>query len=319
MLGRVIAHTEEEHVSLLTRNDENDHESSTPTETIELEQERVGSGNATQTEDAQQEEEEEQQEQDDQQEEQQENNGGYVYPFETIVPEAAGGDLRQRITTLRRMRRERQFVMRTRRSVVGILMLFLFTVTIISALESYQHSDYLQEQVSLGTFMLCVLGLLVSVSSIVRVYCFFNDRNETNDESNVETSAEEDEDEIYLNELSVAIMESQRMLRESNRAQKERGVSDETRASWETFELKEGTQLNVTQEKGDPDQTNESAPMDLSNECCSICLGHYEEGEVLVRLPCNHLFHEECVLSWTSNHIRCPLCNIELEGDPENV
>eukprot|EP00566_Odontella_aurita_P010271 CAMPEP_0113586292 /NCGR_PEP_ID=MMETSP0015_2-20120614/34218_1 /TAXON_ID=2838 /ORGANISM="Odontella" /LENGTH=420 /DNA_ID=CAMNT_0000491717 /DNA_START=222 /DNA_END=1480 /DNA_ORIENTATION=- /assembly_acc=CAM_ASM_000160 len=31
---------------------------------------------------------------------------------------------------------------------------------------------------------------------------------------------------------------------------------------------------------------------------CSICLGDYEEGERLVRLPCGHVYHEECVTAW---------------------
>eukprot|EP00567_Pseudictyota_dubia_P012266 CAMPEP_0197441668 /NCGR_PEP_ID=MMETSP1175-20131217/7898_1 /TAXON_ID=1003142 /ORGANISM="Triceratium dubium, Strain CCMP147" /LENGTH=442 /DNA_ID=CAMNT_0042971991 /DNA_START=372 /DNA_END=1700 /DNA_ORIENTATION=- len=47
---------------------------------------------------------------------------------------------------------------------------------------------------------------------------------------------------------------------------------------------------------------------------CSICLGDYEEGERLIRLPCGHVYHEECVSAWVSNHVRCPLCNYDLEA-----
>lgn len=49
-------------------------------------------------------------------------------------------------------------------------------------------------------------------------------------------------------------------------------------------------------------------------ECpsCSICLCEYERGEKLIRLPCDHLYHEQCLNSWTENHVRCPLCNYDL-------
>lgn len=48
------------------------------------------------------------------------------------------------------------------------------------------------------------------------------------------------------------------------------------------------------------------------NPSCSICLCEYECGEKLIRLPCDHLYHETCLNSWTQNHVRCPLCNYDL-------
>ena len=45
---------------------------------------------------------------------------------------------------------------------------------------------------------------------------------------------------------------------------------------------------------------------------CSICLCEYECGEKVSRLPCDHVYHESCLNSWTENHIRCPLCNYDL-------
>lgn len=45
---------------------------------------------------------------------------------------------------------------------------------------------------------------------------------------------------------------------------------------------------------------------------CSICLCEYEKGESVMRLPCNHLYHESCLDSWITNHVRCPLCNYDL-------
>lgn len=46
---------------------------------------------------------------------------------------------------------------------------------------------------------------------------------------------------------------------------------------------------------------------------CSICLCEYEDGERIARLPCGHFYHDDCVSAWCSNHIRCPLCNFDLE------
>ncbi|KAL7536888.1 hypothetical protein ACHAXR_007474 [Thalassiosira sp. AJA248-18] len=45
---------------------------------------------------------------------------------------------------------------------------------------------------------------------------------------------------------------------------------------------------------------------------CSICLCEYEHGEQVTRLPCDHIYHESCLNSWTDNHVRCPLCNYDL-------
>ena len=39
----------------------------------------------------------------------------------------------------------------------------------------------------------------------------------------------------------------------------------------------------------------------------------YEEGEELTKLPCSHIYHDDCIGSWTQHHIRCPLCNYDLE------
>jgi len=48
---------------------------------------------------------------------------------------------------------------------------------------------------------------------------------------------------------------------------------------------------------------------DDCNACCAICLGDFEEGDQLRRLPCQHQqFHAACVDHWLSKAGRCPLC-----------
>ncbi|KMZ60195.1 hypothetical protein ZOSMA_5G00580 [Zostera marina] len=43
--------------------------------------------------------------------------------------------------------------------------------------------------------------------------------------------------------------------------------------------------------------------------CCSICLGEYEEREMLRLLPeCGHRFHLVCVDQWLNINGSCPVC-----------
>jgi Ring finger domain len=52
--------------------------------------------------------------------------------------------------------------------------------------------------------------------------------------------------------------------------------------------------------------------------CCPICLGEFEEGEMVScsssthPMACNHLFHEVCLHAWLSKHSSCPLCRFEM-------
>lgn len=45
----------------------------------------------------------------------------------------------------------------------------------------------------------------------------------------------------------------------------------------------------------------------LHPECC-ICLTEYEIGNVIHMLPCNHIFHRSCIVSWINKQNRCPIC-----------
>mmetsp|Transcript_1533 Transcript_1533/g.2466 ORF Transcript_1533/g.2466 Transcript_1533/m.2466 type:complete len:313 (+) Transcript_1533:42-980(+) len=45
---------------------------------------------------------------------------------------------------------------------------------------------------------------------------------------------------------------------------------------------------------------------------CSICHDDMHEGEVVLKLPCSHVYHNECVMGWLTSHNTCPLCRHEL-------
>jgi len=49
-----------------------------------------------------------------------------------------------------------------------------------------------------------------------------------------------------------------------------------------------------------------------SNEICSICLQVFNENEILLRLPCQHKFHNNCINTWLNNNQSCPLCRATL-------
>jgi hypothetical protein len=123
-------------------------------------------------------------------------------------------------------------------------------------------------------------------------------------------------------QLALAIIESQRQMMQGgfgnpDGPENTPGVSDEALGHWDKFEYKSSLGL--------PGQSKIGATGDDEDPTCSICLCEYEEKETLVRLPCKHIYHNDCVGSWCSNHTRCPLCNFDLESvtcseeDPESV
>lgn len=44
------------------------------------------------------------------------------------------------------------------------------------------------------------------------------------------------------------------------------------------------------------------------HDSCTICLEDFEHLEVLLRVPCGHLFHTECIKVWLENDRSCPNC-----------
>ncbi|KAM7272469.1 hypothetical protein ACFE04_027132 [Oxalis oulophora] len=40
---------------------------------------------------------------------------------------------------------------------------------------------------------------------------------------------------------------------------------------------------------------------------CSICLDDFEAGLEVTCMPCNHMFHEDCITEWLTENRLCPL------------
>ena len=130
-------------------------------------------------------------------------------------------------------------------------------------------------------------------------------------------------------QLALAIMESQRHMMEGGFGRPDGadelrapGVSDEAKSRWKQFHWKPaapGTK-GTPAKKGDYGAvpTKGSSIAHIDNHC-SICLSEYEESDSLIQLPCGHVYHEECIQAWTQNHVKCPLCNFDLEqGTPSD-
>lgn len=48
-------------------------------------------------------------------------------------------------------------------------------------------------------------------------------------------------------------------------------------------------------------------------DSCCICLEAFKQDEELVRMHCEHMFHEKCVTDWLKLNATCPMCRSKLE------
>jgi len=57
----------------------------------------------------------------------------------------------------------------------------------------------------------------------------------------------------------------------------------------------------------------EKLPIEILNENidndCAICIDKLKKGNEIIKLPCNHLFHIDCIKSYFLNYNnKCPMC-----------
>lgn len=86
------------------------------------------------------------------------------------------------------------------------------------------------------------------------------------------------------------------------------------------FQEEENEKVNVAQSiidklnhfKMDKGQCKKNEKGEQEFPKCTICLMEITEGMDSILLPCNHIFHDNCLTHWFKNHNTCPLCRFEL-------
>ncbi|KAF0696760.1 Aste57867_12519 [Aphanomyces stellatus] len=57
-----------------------------------------------------------------------------------------------------------------------------------------------------------------------------------------------------------------------------------------------------------------------SDTSCCICLDAWEDPTLpTVKLPCEHVFHEDCVMVWMRQSVKCPVCRASIGQLPRSV
>lgn len=51
---------------------------------------------------------------------------------------------------------------------------------------------------------------------------------------------------------------------------------------------------------------------DEDGKNCAICLEEFEPRQMVMLTPCNHMFHEECIVPWVKSHGQCPVCRFAI-------
>ncbi|KAF3942335.1 hypothetical protein ABW19_dt0207820 [Dactylella cylindrospora] len=58
------------------------------------------------------------------------------------------------------------------------------------------------------------------------------------------------------------------------------------------------------------------AEVDEGSECV-VCQDEFKVDEEVVKLPCKHIYHEECVKRWLESHDACPICRTPITPESE--
>lgn len=47
---------------------------------------------------------------------------------------------------------------------------------------------------------------------------------------------------------------------------------------------------------------------------CAICSSDNQRDESVIRLPCRHAYHADCLVPWLQMKSVCPTCKLDLRG-----
>nr|XP_043606879.1 probable E3 ubiquitin-protein ligase XERICO [Erigeron canadensis] len=52
---------------------------------------------------------------------------------------------------------------------------------------------------------------------------------------------------------------------------------------------------------------------------CAICLDDFRAREMVTLTPCNHMFHDNCIVPWVKSNGQCPVCRFVISDLPEGT
>ena len=55
------------------------------------------------------------------------------------------------------------------------------------------------------------------------------------------------------------------------------------------------------------------------NKRCTICLEDFIKNDIVIYLPCFHIFHKLCIIEWINKHANCPLCKLNINEILKNI
>ena len=52
---------------------------------------------------------------------------------------------------------------------------------------------------------------------------------------------------------------------------------------------------------------------DFKDKSCIICLSEYSMKDLIIKIPCTHEYHNECIIEWMKKNNTCPICRNFIE------